>query len=315
MSFSLTAKNEIARIVPGKKCCQLAELAVLGGMNGRLETGNGQPLIVVSNENAAAARKIFKLCRNLFPSLLLQVSVTKKKRLKKNNVYHVFIPFQAGVAGVLDRLQLEFAEGKHLQWTDQLGGNKCCRRAYLRGAFLAGGSVSNPRGNYHLEIITREIAQARFFCSLMEDFGLQPRINQRKLKQVIYLKESDQIVHFLNLVGAHAALLSFENTRVVKDVRNQVNRLVNCETANLNKSVETGVRQVETIRYLQARLDLGKLPVSLREIARLRLEYPEASLKELGELLDPPVSKSGANHRLRRLEEIAANLERKGRSI
>jgi DNA-binding protein WhiA len=313
VSFSLTVKNEIARIMPKKKCCQLAELAVLVGMNGKQESRNGQPLLVVSNENAAAARKIFKLCRSLFPHLLLQVAVTKKKRLKKNNVYHVFIPCRAGSESILDLLGLELKGGKFLRWTDELRGRKCCRRAYLRGAFLAGGSVSNPRGNYHLEIITRDLAQAGFHCSLMEAFGLQPRINQRKLKQVIYLKESDQIVHFLNLVGAHAALLSFENTRVVKDVRNRVNRLVNCETANLSKSVETGVRQVETIRYLQSRLGLEKLPASLREIACLRLEHPEASLKELGQMLDPPVSKSGANHRLRRLEEMAANLEQEGR--
>ena len=142
----------------------------------------------------------------------------------------------------------------------------------------------------------------------MEVFDLGPRVSERKQYLVIYLKESDQIVQFLNVVGAHHALLEFENIRVVKDLRNHVNRLVNCETANLNKTVETGVRQVAMIRLIDEKIGLEKLPPPLKEIARLRLEFPDASLKELGQMLDPPVGKSGANHRLRKLEEMAQQL-------
>ncbi|MGB9804650.1 DNA-binding protein WhiA, partial [Desulfofundulus sp.] len=190
----------------------------------------------------------------------------------------------------------------------ELVRRECCRRAYLRGAFLGGGSVNNPEGTYHLEIITGNAEHARALGRLMGEFGLEARVSVRKNWHVVYLKDSDQIVALLNVMGAHAALLDFENVRIYKDVRNQVNRLVNCETANLNKVVEAALRQVEDIRFIAGTLGLEKLPPALRQVAEARLQYPDASLRELGEVLEPRVGKSGVNHRLRRLSEIAARL-------
>ncbi|NLO96936.1 MAG: DNA-binding protein WhiA, partial [Peptococcaceae bacterium] len=178
-----------------------------------------------------------------------------------------------------------------------------------RGAFLAGGSISNPEGNYHLEITTNDLALAEDIVGLMNKFGLKAKISARKNFHVVYLKESDHIFEFLALIGAYQALFEFENIRILKDMRNQVNRIVNCETANLNKTVDAAVRLLENIRLIDRTIGLESLPDNLYQIARLRLDHPDFSLKELGEQLNPKIGKSGVNHRLRRIEEIAEKIQ------
>lgn len=311
MSFSAMAKAEMARVMSKRKCCQVAELTALIGMDGAVKgAAHGEPALVMSSQSSPVARKIYKLCKLLLQPLTIQVAVTKRPNLKKRNVYHVLIPYQAGAQEAFAPLGLYFSgEGRQVKWRPVSLEKRCCQKAYLRGAFLGGGSVNAPEGTYHLEIITKDPVHSEAICELMEVFDLNPRISERKQYKVVYLKESDQIVQFLNVVGAHRALLEFESTRVIKDMRNRVNRLVNCETANLSKTVEAGVRQVEMIRLLEEKIGLEKLSLPLREIARLRLEFPDASLRELGQMLDPPVGKSGANHRLRKLEKMAKELE------
>ncbi len=311
MSFSVAVKSELARVVPKNKCCQVAELSAFISLDGSIkELGEGLPALVMSNHSGSVARKIYKLCKLLLKNLNIQVAVTKKPYLKKQNVYHVIIPYQDGLEEAVLSLGLVVTDsGWQAHWQPLAFQKKCCQKAYLRGSFLGGGSVNNPEGNYHLEIITKDAIHSQMISNLMENFELKPGISKRKQYYVIYLKESDQIVDFLNIVGAHRALLEFENTRVLKEMRNQVNRLVNCETANLSKTVETGVRQVEMIRFLEKEIGLEKLSLPLREMARLRLEFPDASLRELGQMLDPPVGKSGVNHRLRKLEAKAEELK------
>lgn len=171
---------------------------------------------------------------------------------------------------------------------------ECCRRAYLRGVFLAGGSVNRPEGNYHLEIITDNKIFAEAIGRLMNKSHLITKVTRRKNWNVVYLKESDHIVRFLNIIGSHSALLNFESARIYKDVRNNVNRLVNCETANLNKTVNASIRQIEDINLISDTLGLGKIPEPLREIAELRLKYPGVCLAELGKLMQSPLGKSGS---------------------
>ncbi len=149
-------------------------------------------------------------------------------------------------------------------------------------------------------------------CNLINEFGLNAKTIERKNNFVVYLKEGDQIVNLLNIIGAHSALLDLENIRIYKDMRNNINRIVNCETANLSKTINAAVRQIENIRYLESNYGLAKLSPSLREIAELRLKNPDASLRELGEMLEPPIGKSGVNHRLRKLDKIAEDLKNKG---
>jgi len=308
LSFSLVTKNELARVIGRRRCCRIAELAALVKMDGSLQISGRKVSLNLFNHNAAVARKMFTLLKDLY-GVQAEVMVKKKMRLNKNNVYLVRVPPQEGLAeilvdlGMLDESGL-LRSGLH----QELLRTECCRRAYLRGIFLGGGSVNDPGGTYHLELITGNERLADDICRLLKRFKLDARISTRKKWYVVYLKESEQIVKCLNLMGAHAALLEFENARVVKDMRNRVNRLVNCETANLNKTVNASLRQTENIRIIARTLGMEKLSPSLREVAELRLSYPDASLKELGEMATPPLGRSGVNHRLRKLDKIAEKL-------
>ena len=184
----------------------------------------------------------------------------------------------------------------------------CCKRAFIRGAFMAAGSISNPSKSYHFEIVCRSREQALQLQELMGSFEADAKIVERKERYVVYLKEGSQIVDMLNVMEAYVSLMNLENVRILKEMRNSVNRKVNCETANINKTVNAAVRQLEDIRKIQRTIGFDKLPAPLAEMAGLRLEHPDASLKELGTYADPPVGKSGVNHRLRKLSMIADDL-------
>lgn len=307
LSFSVQAKDELARIEE-RFCCRVAELAALVRFNGEV-TGIGtadQRLVLrVSTENAAVARKVFKCLKDAF-ELPARVSVRRKARLRKNNRYAVQVEDGMNLVKALPKLGLTASAGAVKPgYYRKLLSRDCCRRAFLRGAFLARGSVSSPQSEYHLEIQLDNEADAWDVAEIMQRQSLDARISTRKRKWVVYVKDGSQIVDCLNVMGAHAALLEFENARIYKEMRNQVNRLVNCDTANLNKTVRASVRQEELIHLLSDHMGLYKLSPSLRELAELRLRHPDASLRELGELANPPLSKSCVNHRLRKLEALA----------
>ncbi len=311
MSFSADVKNELARVTDETGCCQVAELAALMRMGGTMLIGGNNTLgINFTTENAAVARKVLTLVKRGF-GLATEVVVTRARRLKKANSYHIKVPPSPVVTEVLSTLGIMRGEVINAGRDMGLLRKACCRRAYLRGAFLGGGSVSKPEGEYHLELVTGNLDFAKTLVRLMKTFGLPARLTDRKQDFLVYLKDGDAITSLLRIIGAHNALFAFENVRVVKDMRNQVNRLVNCETANLQKTVNAAVRQVESIRLIAAREGIDKLPPSLREAAELRLAYPEATLQELVDLADGQVGKSGMNHRLRKLEQIARDLEGK----
>jgi hypothetical protein len=305
VSFASLTKKELTNS-PLKECCLRAELAALIRMNGTLSISSRRVTVEVRTENAAIARRIFISVKQLFkvaPELL----VRKKMRLKKNNVYIVRLTSQA--REILEELEIISPRFEIIRTISPVLVRKiCCKRSYLRGAFLAGGSVNHPESaSYHLEIYTDHYEHGQALVELCQHFDLHPKLIERKKGFVMYLKEGEKITEFLNIIGAHQALFQFEDARIVKDMRNSVNRLVNCETANLNKSVAAAMRQIENIRLIDAKLGLENLPAKLREVALVRLEHPDVNLKELGELVPSgKVSKSGINHRLRKLEEIAA---------
>lgn len=205
----------------------------------------------------------------------------------------------------LETLQLltNISEGKA-----KLLSSSCCRRAFLRGAFMAGGSVSRPAGDYHLEMVTGNYEFAELIRSIIHAFSMPVKMTDRKGEYIVYLKEGNAITSFLSVIGAHHALMEFENVRIIKEMRNNVNRIVNCETANLNKTVQAAVHQIESIKYIGEVLGLSKLPSILRETAEMRLAYPEASLTELADMATGKIGKSGINHRLKKLEQIAKDL-------
>ncbi len=314
-SFSRKVKNELARLLPSAKCCQRAELAAIIRMDGTVEIHADRGMVLsVSTGNAAVARKVYKLMKKLMPVKVV-ISMRRETKLRKNNVYmlQVVAPSDEEVWEILE-FKIHDDGYYILNHPDFLSRN-CCWRAYLRGAFLGGGYVSNPEvtGTNHLEFITGNDFHTSLVERLMFNLGLQPKVGRRKNNKIVYLKESAQIIEFLNYIGAHSALLTYENVRIFKDVRNKVNRLVNCETANLNKTVNAAIEQVEFIQVIRDRQGLEFLPPTLREVAELRLEYPDASLQELGQMLTPKVGKSAVNHRMRRLKNIAEELkERKG---
>lgn len=309
MSFAADVKNELARVVDDKDCCQLAELAALMRMGGTMVIGGSNNLGVnFTTENAAVARKVVTLIKNGF-AVKTQVVVTRGRRLKKNNTYHVRVLPSPLVTELLSKLGIMSGAGINMSKDSGLLRKVCCRRAYLRGAFLGGGSVNRPEGEYHLEFVTGNIDFAKTLARVMKTFKLPARITDRKQDYIVYFKEGDAITSLLRVIGAHGALMEFENVRVVKEVRNQVNRLVNCETANLQKTVNAAVRQVENIKLIAQTIGIDKLPAVLREAAEIRLSYPEATLQELVQIMDGKITKSGINHRLRKLEQIAAELK------
>src|SRR5690554_1803432 len=303
MSFAAQTKKELT-LIEANPCCEKAELSALIRMNGTVQLSRQRMMLDISTENAAIARRIYTLIKKQY-QIHVELLVRKKMRLKKNNVYIVRIP--DGVQRLLSDLHI-VSEG--FQFTPGIESaivrNACCRRAYLRGAFLAGGSVNNPEGSsYHLEIASMYEEHCRALCELANKFDLNARCIERKKGFVLYIKEGEKIIEFLNIIGAHQALFKFEDVRIMRDMRNSVNRIVNCETANLNKTIGAAVRQIENIKLLRKEMGLENLPDKLQEVALVRLKHPDLNLKEVGEMLSGKMSKSGVNHRLRKIDELA----------
>lgn len=306
MSFASEMKNELTRIEVDE-CCMKSELSALIKMNGAVSFFDGQWVINVQTENAAIARRIFTLIKKIY-KIESDLLVRRKMKLKKNNVYICRIKKES--KDVLEDLQI-FSGGVLTNTiSDEIKSKECCRRSYLRGAFLAGGSVNNPETSaYHLEIGSLYEDHASALTDLMNGYGLNAKYIDRKRGYIIYLKEAEKIADFLSLIGGYQALLKFEDIRIVRDMRNSVNRLVNCETANLNKTINAAMRQVENIKFIDEEIGIDELPERLREVARIRVEHQDMTLKEIGESVSTgEISKSGINHRLRKIDEIADKL-------
>ncbi len=303
MSYSSDVKNELARLEGQKPCCEKAELLGVLRLSGALVLRGKNIGIHFSTENAALARRVLQVLKSNYP-VQTEVVITRSRRLKKNNRYQVEVIPDSNVAKALQELQILPSGEEERQ---NLLRKACCRKAFLRGVFMAGGSVSRPAGDYHLEIVTENEELARLIVKIMHGFSLSAKMTDRKNNYIVYLKGGDHITDFLSLIGAHQALLEFENVRIVKDMRNQVNRRVNCETANLNKVIRASVLQVACIRYLQEHGRYDLLPEKLKEAAELRLRYPDISLNELVEYTEGTVGKSGLNHRLKKIRQIAVN--------
>ncbi len=304
MSFSGEVKEELAGQISSSRHCQIAELAAMVCYSGRLEQANtGNACLTIQAENEKVIRKGFTLLQKSFN---ICTGVTGK------GPYFLKIEEKDQVSRLLQSLKLsEYSsqkDGRMDTVNPLLIKNACCRRAYLRGAFLTTGSMSDPEKSYHLEFVCLTRRQALQLQEIIRDFDIEARIVTRKNHDIVYMKEGAGIVDLLNVTGAHISLMNLENLRIVKEMRNSINRRVNCETANITKTVNASTKQIQDIMLIQKTLGLKGLQDSLRKVAEVRLEYPEATLKELGEYLNPPVGKSGVNHRLRKLSEIAERI-------
>lgn len=300
--FSKQTRDELARVIPKSSCCRRAELAGLFHAAGSLRLMGGQGIALMATfENAAVARKALRLMQDEF-HVSPRIVAEQTERLGRHRRYTLNLEGKSVAEHVLVQLGLmtrDYAlEGGV---SSIIARAECCRAAFLRGAFLARGSIADPQKNsYHLEIITENEDFAEALCYLMNLCTFKAKVGQRKTF-VVYLKDINGIARFLTFISAHNALLQLEEIRVVKEMREDVNRQVNCDTANLQKTVSAAMHQIERISEIIQVKGLESLPESLREMAQLRLDHPEASLKELGEFAVPKMSKSAVNHRLRRL--------------
>lgn len=311
MSFSGNVKEELSRQLPNARHCLLAELAAIMAFSSEIYEKKGFFRVKIYTENVTTAKKIFTLLKKTY-NINTEISIKKTEYPRGRRAYVMWIDSRNGADELLHGLKLidgenQLVPGNHLV-NGTLIQKTCCKRAFVRGAFLAAGSISDPEKSYHFEIPCDYYEQAEELKDLINTFDLDAKIVQRKKIYVVYIKESAQIVEILNVMEAHVALMELENIRILKDMRNTVNRKVNCETANLNKTVNAAVKQVEDIQLISKKIGLENLSEGLRQIAEARLENPDVPLKELGEMLDPPVGKSGVNHRLRKLSQMADDL-------
>lgn len=305
MSFANDVKNELAREIAGRECCRKAELAALVVMNGTAQRDEQSCSLLVRAENAATARKIFSLIKEVF-HISASVNSYNHKRFKKSRYYEVVAYLSPDDVRFLQDarvLDAECAVKHRINWS--MISRACCKKAFLRGVFLSRGFINRPEGEYHLEIILQDRNLASDINRLLQRFNLQSRIVERNRNLILYIKESEKIADFLRVVGASKALLDFENARILKGMRNNVNRQVNCETANLAKTINASVRQIELIRKMVDTNGWEAIPAQWKELAAIRLDYPDLSLKELGTMLTPPLTKSGVAYRMRKLESLA----------
>lgn len=312
MSFSSKVKEELSKDCNNPRHCCIAETAAIISMCGKVIFDEKDRVrIEIHTENVTVARKYFTLLKKTY-NINTDISIRHSSSLNKSRSYILSVNDDETARKILMTCRLMKPFGvieEDFSISDSLIiQRECCKRAFIRGAFLASGSVSDPVKTYHFEIVCLSEAKANQLQMIMETFNINARVIKRRKYFVVYVKDSSQVVDLLNIMGAYNALMDMENVRIVKDMRNNVNRKVNCETANINKTVSAAVKQIEDIRFIQMSSAFDELPESLQEMAELRVRYPEATLAELGQLLDTPVGKSGVNHRLKKISLFADEL-------
>jgi DNA-binding protein WhiA len=307
MSFSKDVKEELYLQMNDARHCRIAELAAILTYGGQLIHKYSHMYLKLQTENPLVARKYFTLVRKTF-NINIDILIKTNQSMNNNKTYILIIKNQDIVTNILKatkQVSYDTIDGR-IEFPGQIVlQNTCCKRAFIRGAFLMCGSMSNPKKAYHLEFVTDNQSKAEKLQEVICTFSIDAKIILRKKYYVVYVKEGSGIVDLLNVMEAHVSLMDLENVRILKEMRNQVNRQVNCEAANINKTVEAASKQIEDIIYIRDYVGFSNLNEGLRDVARLRLEHPEASLKELGAMLLPPIGKSGVNHRLRKLSTIA----------
>lgn len=312
MSFSQSVKEELSNHLPTARHCMIAEVSAIISLCGRIIiTTEDKYSVKIHTENIYVARKYFTLVEKAF-NIKAEITIRQNAYLRSSKTYTITVNEHISAIRLLQAAKLidgEMEIEENLSIVNNVVIMKsCCKRAFLRGAFLSVGSISKPEKSYHFEMVCTTMAKALQLQGIIKAFEIDAKIVERKKHFVVYIKEGESIVNMLNIMEAHISLMELENIRIIKEMRNTVNRKVNCETANLNKTVSASVRQIDDIRLIQDTIGISGLSKPLQEIAVLRLENPDASLKELGALLSPAVGKSGVNHRLRKLSEIADGL-------
>ena len=293
MSFSSIVKEELSKKISGARHCQIAELAAIYSFCGSFVQKNKEKSYIFFNfENVLVANKCLSLMKKAFTiysgcDFVNQIAYDEKS-----------LTISVNDKELCEKIQDALESFSVTERT-------CCRRAYLRGAYLCGGSTTDPGKSYHLEIVCKNKKSADKIIELFETFDVDAKLVERGRYYIVYIKDSNKIVLALNVFEAPVALMEYENTIIMKEMRNSINRQNNCDVANLNKTVSAAQSVISDIKQLMGTAEYENLPDNIKEVAMLRVEYPDASLKELGEMLTPPLGKSGVNHRLRKLSEMA----------
>ena len=311
MSFSVDVKEDVSRLHSNTPCCRKAELAAFLRLSNCVRFCEGEVSLLWQTEHSVLARKIFTLIKD--SGFATELAIQRKAPIKKKPLLTLNVPPQKNLAAFLADLGLTDEgggwQGFAASATAKLAKSDCCKRAYLRGAFLAAGYINCPEGAYHMEISLPDMRFAIFLQKILAGFDIAAKQTRRKGLILLYLKEADQISLFLNIIGSHRCLLKLESLRVKKDLINQVNRKVNCDNANVEKTVTASLKQVERLRLIEKGPGLSSLKPALEEVALLRLQNPDAPLSELSAISG--IGRSAINHRLRSLLEIADEIERK----
>ena len=303
LSFAAETKQELTQLEVQYDYSKY-ELAALIRMNGAVGILNRQLILNIQTENATIARRIYVLLKKYY-QVESELLVRRKMKLKKNNVY--IVRLKHGTEEILEDLNIKSSGLFNMRVPENVREDE---------EKMAGGSINDPKtSRYHLEIYSIYEEHNDDICQMMNAFGLNARTIERRKGYITYLKEAEKIADFLAVIHASKAMLHFEDIRIIRDMRNTANRLVNCENANINKVVNAATRQIEEIQYIEDTVGLDALPDKLSDIAKIRLENPEISLKELGEMLPSgPISKSGVNHRLRKISEFSQKLREEGKA-
>ena len=314
MSFSLEIKEELETRIDTAKHCQIAEFAAIMAFCGKVRRRTGGLMgLELTTENEVVRRKVVELAIKAFSAS--EESFEVEYEGKNNRIINIFINDEKLIAKILMAIKWcddNFTVVEPVSVNHRIIQKECCKRAFIRGAFLAAGSISDPNKSYHYEIVCEYEEDAVQMQELLKFFNLDAKIIQRKRNYVTYIKEGNNITDVLNIMGAFVSQMKLYNVMILKGMRNDVNRKVNCETANLNKTIEAAVKQIRDIEYVRDTVGLESLSDGLREVAEIRLKNPDMKLKDIGELLNPPVGKSGVNHRLRKISELAQKLRIEG---
>jgi len=310
MSFASDIRGELARLPLTDACCARSELisALLcsGGIAWR---GRGRYAATLTASEAPTVRRYFAALKQFY-GILGQIRTITGDALNHQTRYQLAVP-EEETPGLLDGLGLLDEAGLFgLRQVppEEAVRYSCCQKSFVRASFLMCGAISHPDRGYHIEIAAPTEDLASFITRQLAGFGIEAQTTQRRNKCVVYLKRAEDISDMLSLLGASRAMLDFENVRVRKEVSNRVNRQMNCDNSNINRAMNAAEAQIRDIRFIDGELGLDKLPETLRQMALVRVNNPEMQLAELGELLDPPLGKSGVNARLRRIAAIAEKL-------
>ena len=318
MSFASETKNELARIEPEKKCCMLAEISGFLRVAGSIGlVGFGKFKIIITTDNPAVARHYKKLIQDYFGiETKLEIGEGKavgKSRSSKKFSYSITIDADNRSEQILRETGILLVREGNNYISDGIYSGivrtKCCKKAYLRGVFMGAGTMSDPEKGYDLEFVLESATMAADLKKLINSFvDLSCKVTERRGKHVVYMKKADYISDMLAIMGASSQVLSMEETRIKKEMVGSARRMSNCDSANMDRSIEASMKHIEAIKKIESSVGLASLPDSLREAADLRIEHPDISISALGELCDPPLKKSGINKRLMKIEEIASKL-------